>query len=327
MRWMSTVKRLFRSRKVQIAANVGFAASLLAVAVVSAKHFLRGGWPLHHADPILVVAAILLFLLAYAFKAWGWQRLFAEHERPAASSLAAAGGAACFAGIALPGRLDDALRVAVVKRFPGTRVGLGTVGLSLIVLGMLDNAALTPLASVAAADAHRWQVRVGFGIVALAGIGAALVVAFLPKLADWSMLQRFRAVRWVKDHTHCTKEAWAAWILISVSWSLRGTAVFLLLNALALGHASFPVALAFLCASAASAALPIAPAGAATQAGAGAAILIASGVPKVDAIAFSVAVQAMVVLTGAAVVLLIGAWHLATHMHTRARASVARARA
>ena len=45
------------------------------------------------------------------------------------------------------------------------------------------------------------------------------------------------------------------------------------------GHRTFvlpPLALAFLCASAASAALPIAPAGAATQAGAGAAILIAA---------------------------------------------------
>ena len=40
---------------------------------------------------------------------------------------------------------------AIVKRFPGTKAGLGTLGLSLIVLGMLDNAALTPMASVAAA--------------------------------------------------------------------------------------------------------------------------------------------------------------------------------
>ena len=121
---------------------------------------------------------------------------------------------------------------------------------------------------------------------------------------------RFRAGRWLAGHTHCPKEAIAAWLLISVSWALRGTAVFLLLQALSMKQ-SFPLALAFLTASAASAALPIAPAGAATQAGAGAAILIASGVHTTEAIAFSVAAQAMVVVTGAAVVLLIGAWHVA----------------
>lgn len=324
---MTTIRSLFRSRKLQITLNAGFGAVLLGVSIVGVRHFLHGGWPLRHADPVLVVAAIVLFLLAYAFKAYGWQRLFAEHERPTAGALAAAGGAACVGGIALPGRFDDALRMAVVRRFPGTRVGLGAVGLSLIVLGMLDNAALTPFASVAAADAASWKVRAGFAVVAGAGIAAAFVVALLPRLASSRRLARFRVARWTAEHTHCTKEAWAAWILVSFSWALRGTAVFLLLNALALGRATYPVALAFLCASAASAALPIAPAGAATQAGAGAAILMASGVGATEAIAFSVAVQAMVVLTGAAVVLLVAAWQLVTLRSRATRAVFARVRA
>jgi hypothetical protein len=105
-------------------------------------------------------------------------------------------------------------------------------------------------------------------------------------------------------------------VLVSVSWALRGTAVFLLLNALSM-TSSFPLALAFLCASAASAALPIAPAGAATQAGAGAAILIASGVHTTEAIAFSVAAQALVIVTGAVVILFVGAWQLALRVRPR----------
>src|SRR5438128_761220 len=204
---MGKVQKLLRSRRVHIVANVAFATVLLAVAVVSARHFVKNGWPLKHADPVLVAAALILFLIAYAFKAWGWQRLFAEHERPRADALACAGGAACVGGIALPGRLDDALRVAVVKRFPGTRAGLGALGLSLLVLGMLDNAALTPMASVAAADAHSWGVRAGFAVVALAGVAAGLVVAFLPKLAAWHRLSRFRFARWVAEHTGCTRDA------------------------------------------------------------------------------------------------------------------------
>ncbi len=304
------VRALLAKRKVQVVLNGSFGVLLLGIAVVSARHFVRHGWPLRHADPWLVTASALLFLVAYAFKAWGWQRLFNEHERPTAGALAFAGGAACVGGVALPGRIDDIVRIAVVRRYPGTKTGLGTLGLSLIVLGMLDNAALTPLASVAAADAHSWGVRAGFALVAAGGVAAAAVVALLPRFVGSRRIMRWRLGRWLSGHTQCTKEAWAAWLLISVSWSLRGTAVFLLLNALSM-HGSFPLALAFLCASAASAALPIAPAGAATQAGAGAAILALSGVGTTEAIAFSVAAQALVIVTGAAVVLLIVAWHLA----------------
>jgi uncharacterized membrane protein YbhN (UPF0104 family) len=322
----TAVMRLLSNRKVQLVLNGGFGLLLLGVAFVSVRHFVGGGWPIHHANPGLVVAAALLFLAAYAFKAWGWQRLFHAHERPTAGALAFAGGAACVGGIALPGRVDDAIRIAIVKRFPGTKAGLGTVGLSLIILGMLDNAALTPLASVAAAGSSHWTARAGFAVVAVAGIAAAAVVAFLPRIARLSFVTRWRVGRWIADHTHCTREAWAAWLLISVSWSLRGIAIFLLLNALSM-PGSFVLALAFLVASAASAALPIAPAGAATQAGAGAAILALSGVGTSNAIAFSVAAQALVIVTGAAVILLIGTWHLAIRLRASRSARAAAAAA
>ena len=86
------------------------------------------------------------------------------------------------------------------------------------------------------------------------------VVAFLPRIARLPFIARRRFGGWLAEHTHCTKEAWAAWLFISVSWSLRGLAVFLLLDALSM-PGSYVLALGFLVASAASAALPIAPAG------------------------------------------------------------------
>jgi hypothetical protein len=226
--------RLFSNRKIQLVLNGGFGLVLLGVAIVSIRHFMGAGWPIHHADPLLVTCAALLFLAAYAFKAWGWQRLFHASERPTADALAFAGGAACVGGIALPGRVDDAVRIAIVKRYPGTKTGIGTLGLSLIVLGLLDNAALTPMASVAAAGSSHWTTRAGFAVVAAAGVAAAAVVAFLPRIARHAFLQRWRVGRWLAQHTHCTKEAWAAWLLISISWTLRGVAVFLLLNALSM---------------------------------------------------------------------------------------------
>jgi Lysylphosphatidylglycerol synthase TM region len=307
---VSAVRAKLSNRKVQILLNGGLGLILLAVSIYSVRRFANMGWPLRHADPVLASAAFALYLVAVPFKAWGWQRLFAKHERPAAGALAFAGGAACIGGIALPGRADDAVRIAVVRRFPGTRTGLGTIAVSLLVLGMLDNAALTPLATVAAANAHTWTIRAGFAVVAVAGVAAALIVAFLPRLARSQRAARFRAGRWLAAHAHYSRETVAALVFISISWALRGTAVFLLLNALSL-KGSFPLALAFLCASAASAALPIAPAGAATQAGAGAAILIASGVHTEAAIAFAIAAQAIVIVTGAAVLLFVAAWQVA----------------
>jgi len=310
------VRHIRGNRKVQFLLNGGLGIVLLGVSLLSARHFMSQGWPLHRANYWLVGASGALFGAAYAFKAWGWQRLFQEHERPVAGALAFATGAACVGGVALPGRLDDAVRIACVKRYPGTRVGLGTLGLSIVVLALLDNAALAPRASVAASDAHSWTTRLGVASMSAAGVAAAAVVALLPHFSRMRHVMKFRIGRWLSEHTQHTRESLAALFLISISWALRGTAVFLLLNALSL-KGSYPLALGFLCASAASAALPIGPAGAAMQAGAGATLLALSGVPKADAIAFSVAAQALVVVTGAAVILLLAAWQLALHVKPR----------
>src|SRR5206468_10261130 len=142
----------------------------------------------------------------------------------------------------------------------------------------------------------------------------------LPQLSALRRVARFALGRWLGTHTQSRKEAAAALLLISVSWALRGTAVFLLLNALAL-RGSFPLALGFLCASAASAAVPIGPAGAAMQAGAGATLLALSGVPKAEALAFSGAAQALGVVTGAALILLIAAWQVAIRLKPRLAAA------
>jgi uncharacterized membrane protein YbhN (UPF0104 family) len=307
---MGRARRLAASRRVRIALNAVFVTGALAAAALTMLHFANSGWPLASADPLLVVAAGILFLFAYAFKAWGWQRLFPVEQRPEALTLAAAGGAASVGGVALPGRFDEAIRIAVVRRLPGKKTaGLGAICLTLIVVGLLDSAALAPMASIAAAASHSGGVQAGFALVAAAGVAAAALVLCLPRIARLGFISRWKVGRWLQEHTACPRSASQAWLLISVSWALRGLAVFVLLNALAIGG-SFTLALAFLCASAASASLPIAPAGAATQAGAGAAILIIAGIPKADAVAFAVAAQGLIILVGAVVVAAAGIWAL-----------------
>ena len=281
----------------------------LVTALLVARHFAAAGWPLQHANPWLVALAVGITFLSYAAKAWGWQRLFAGETRPAMLTLAAAGGAASVGGIALPGRCDEVLRVAVVRRCRRRRASIGAVALSIFVLGLLDSVALAPLASVAAgvAGVPGW-LEVGLIVVAVAGVASAVVIGFLPRLARTERVSRFRLGRFVAEHAMPPRQASLAAIGVTVSWILRTVAVFVLLAAVGL-DADFALALSFVCAASASAVLPVAPAGAAVQAGAGAAILASSGVHAEQAVAFGVAAQGLSIIAGACCLLLLGAWH------------------
>jgi len=300
---------LCRSPRGRLVLNVGVGVFSITISVLAARHFAGIGWPFSGANMGLVAAAGVLFLLAYAFKAYGWHRLFAPHERPKPLTLGAACGAASVTGAALPGRFDDVVRVAVVRRATNGRAGVGPVCLSLFMLGLIDTAALMPLAGTAAwtADASG-GVRAGLAVVAFAGFGAAVVIAVLPRLTASGRLIRFRIARWLGERVIPPRDAWQAWVLVLASWLTRAFGLFLLLHALGVAF-SLPLAIAFLCAAAASGALPIAPAGAATQVGAGAALLMASGVGTANAVSFAVGAQALLILAGASVLVFASLWH------------------
>jgi uncharacterized membrane protein YbhN (UPF0104 family) len=289
--------------------NTVFVLAAVVVSALVARHFAANGWPLRRANLWLVGLAGVILLGAYAAKAWGWQRLFNREQRPAVLTLAAAGGAASVGGIALPGRCDEVIRVAVLRKCRRRRASFGAVALSLFVLGLLDSAAMAPLASAALAASHvgSWM-RAGLVVVMVAGVLAAAVVLYLPRIARFRHFARFRLARFVGENATPPREAVWAWCAVATSWVLRALAVFVLLAALGLGT-DFALALAFVCASSASAVLPVAPAGAAMQAGAGAAILAASGMQTDQAVAFGIASQALLMATGAAFVLALGAWH------------------
>ena len=292
----------------KLALNGVSGAVAVVVAVFAARHFAATGWPLANANPSLAAGAGVLFLLAFAFKAAGWQRLFVPNERPGSLTLAAASGAASVGGAALPGRVDDALRIAVVRRLSGSRARVGTLCLSLFMLGLIDTVTLMPFASAAAATGDvPIVVRVGLAVVAFAGVAAAALVVALPRIESSARLMRFRAARWLAERATCTRDAWKAALFILLSWLVRAAGLFLLLGALGVGL-SFPLAVLFLSAAAASGALPIAPTGASTQVGAGAAVLIASGISTTQAIGFAIAAQVLVIVAGAAVVVLALVW-------------------
>jgi hypothetical protein len=122
---------------------------VVALALLAARHFATTSWPLASGNPGVLVAAGTLLLVAQTLKAYGWGRLFTPEERPKTLALAAGNGGAALIGVALPGRFDDAMRVAVVRRYPGCPAGVRTLCLSLVMLGLIDSVALAPLAFAA----------------------------------------------------------------------------------------------------------------------------------------------------------------------------------
>jgi len=300
--------RLSRSRKGRWALSIGSGAVVVALALLAARHFATTSWPLANGNPGVLAAAGVLLLLAQALKAYGWGRLFTPEERPKALALAAGNGGAALIGVVLPGRFDDAMRVAVVRRYPGCPAGLRTLCLSLVMLGLIDSVALAPLAFAAAFfPGAGWAVRAALIVVAVAGVAAAALILALPRLAASSRALRFRVGRWLSPRATSRRAASEAWALVSACWLVRAVALFLLLGTLGVGF-SFPLALVFLCAGAAAAALPIGPAGAATQVGAGGAALIASGIGTSKALSVAISVGALAIFSGAAIFLFAVLW-------------------
>jgi lysylphosphatidylglycerol synthase-like protein len=303
----SSLARIAGSRRGRFAIGVASGALGLALAALAARHFTEASWPLSHGHPALLTAAGLLFLLAYAFKAYGWGRLFKAEERPQPLALAAANGGAAVGGVVLPGRFDELIRVAIVRRYPGCPAGVRTVCLSLFMLGLIDSVALAPLAFAASFPSYSVWTTTVLAIVAGAGIAAAALIIVLPRVAGTRQLLRFSAGRWLSPRTTTFRGASEAWALVSACWIVRALALFLLLGALGVGY-SFTLALLFLCAGAAAAALPIGPAAAVLQVGAGAAMLVASGVGTSQAVAVALSVGALGVICGGAILLFAVGW-------------------
>jgi Lysylphosphatidylglycerol synthase TM region len=322
------IAQLARSRQSRLVLTAGAGLLALALAVVAARHVAETPWPLSRGHPGLLMAAGALSLLGYGFKALGWQQLFAKHERPQPLALAAANGGASITALALPGRFDDIVRIAIVRRFRGCPAGVRALCLSLGMLGLIDSIALAPFALTAAVlPGHSVAVRLGLVFLAVVGFAAAALVLALPRMATSRRVLRFRLGRWLHPRTTSFREASLAWAFVSACWLTRVAGCVLLLGAFGVGF-SFTLALLFLCASSAAAALPVGPGGTATQVGAGAAVLIGSGAGISEAIGVAVAVQAVGILVGGSIFLLATAWRAGLRLapHHVAPATVLAAR-
>jgi hypothetical protein len=286
----------------------GFAFAVLTIGacVLLAKHLTGTSWPLQRANMALVAGSGLLYFASYVLRALGWQKLFPAGARPGRATCLTACGAAAASGVVLPFRLDYLVKIGTLRRMRGVKLGLEAIALSIISLGLVDAVAFLPL-SISATATTSSSFRIPLLLVVLFGLGACGIlvagrhivrVPFIARRARLAKVARSAAAH----ATGKRREAITAWAFLVGCWTSRAFGSALLLAALGIGF-SMELALVVLCLSAAASLIPVASGGAIANVGATAAVLLALGVHKEQAINFGLASGLMLCATAAAAAL------------------------
>jgi hypothetical protein len=193
------------------------------------------------------------------------------------------------------------IKVGMLRKLGGVRVGLGAIVLSIVSLGMIDAIAMLPL-SISATATSNSALRGPLAIVVVFGIGCCTLLVLGGRLARLPLMGRSRRLRALGEHVarHTTRsgrrDATVAWFYLFACWSARAFGSAALLSALGLAF-SPRTALAVICLGAAAGVIPITSGGAALNAGAAAAILLVLGVGRDVAINFSLASGLLLVVS------------------------------
>jgi hypothetical protein len=248
-----------------------FAVLTIAASVLLARRLTHASWPLDGVEPFLAAAAALAYVVSFVFRAQAWRRLFPPDERPDQARCLASVGAAAATGAVLPFRLDYLIKVGVLRKLGGVRIGLEAIVLSIVSLGMIDAIAMLPL-SISATATSGSLLRGPLLVVVAFGIGCCSLLVVGMRLSRLPLLRRSRRLRTVVDHVarHRTsagrRSAAVAWCYLFACWATRAFGSAALLAALGLSF-SPRTALTVICLSAAAGVVPITSGGAIVNAG------------------------------------------------------------
>jgi Lysylphosphatidylglycerol synthase TM region len=268
------------------------AALTLAASALLARRLTNTSWPLQRAHMGLVALAGGLYFASFILRALGWQKLFPAPERPDRARCLAACGAAAASGVVLPFRLDYLVKIGTLRRLGGIRLTLEAIALSIVTLGLVDAVAFLPL-SISATATSSAGFRAPLILVVLFGVGACGVLAAGPRLNQLPLVRRHArlqkaAERVAARSTSSTRSAIAAGCFLFGCWTTRALGSTVLLASLGVAF-SPTLALVVLCVGAAAALIPITSGGAIVNVSTTAAILLALGIGKEQAINFGLA--------------------------------------
>jgi hypothetical protein len=301
-----------------------FAVVTIAATVLLGARLTHTSWPLQRAHMGLVAAACAFYFASYVLRALGWQKLFPASARPGRARCLVACGAAAASGVVLPFRLDYLIKIGALRKMPGVKLGLEAIAFSIISLGLVDAVAFLPL-SISATATSSAGFRVPLILVVVFGLGAcALLVAgrHVPRLPFIARRPRLARLAGQAVRRGTLRESVSAWAFLVGCWSTRAVGSTMLLAALGVGF-SPKLALVVLCLSAAASLIPVASGGAVGNVGATAAILLALGVHKEQAINFGLASGLLLCSTAAAAAVVGVSCALLSTLRARAAAPAA----
>src|SRR3954470_9035318 len=275
----------------RVLGGLGLSLGSLAACVLLARHLTDASWPLDGARVFLVLLAGGLYVASFGFRAFGWHQLFPSRERPDGARCLAACGAAAASGVVLPFRLDYLVKISTLRRLGGVTLGLDTIAVSIVALGMVDAVAMLPLA-VSALAMSGPVLRAPLIVVVLLCIGCLGILTLGRRVGRLPLVSRsdrlHTVYRRVADSTRFSPPTLVAGLLLLGCWTSRALGSTLLLSALGVGFSPI-LALVVVCMSGATSILPITAGGAVAGMGTTAGVLFALGVSKGVAVNFSLA--------------------------------------
>ncbi|HEU4488998.1 MAG TPA: lysylphosphatidylglycerol synthase domain-containing protein [Actinomycetota bacterium] len=301
---------LFRGENIphgtrRITGGIAFCTISLAGCFLLARHLTSASWPLQKANLVFVLAASCAYLASFGFRALGWHRVFPIRHRPDRARCLAACGASAASGTVLPFRLDYFVKIATLRRLRGIPLGLDTIVLSIVTLGLVDAVAMLPLA-IAAISTSGSLFLAPLMVVILWCMGCIGILIAGPRLIQLPLLRRWQRTRAlcqrVGESATITRSTFIAGGFLFGCWTSRALGSVFLLMALGAGF-SPTLALVILCLSAAAAVVPITAGGAVAHMGATAGILFALGASKDVAINFALASGLLLTLAALAAAL------------------------
>jgi len=284
--------------------GIAFSALTIVACVLVGRRLTHSSWPLAHARALLVAIAVTCYFVSFVVRARGWHRLFPQDHRPDQARCLASVGAAAASGAVLPFRLDYLVKVGMLRKLSGIRIGLEAIALSIISLGMIDAVAMLPL-SISATAIGTANFRGPLLIVVTFGLGCCALLAASARIVQLPLLRRSRRLRKVSDHVAMhrapggRRNAVIAGAYLFTCWTTRALGSALLLTALGFRF-SPSTTLCVLCLSAAAGVIPITAGGGAVNLGATAGILLALGVGKDIAVNFSLASGLLLITSASA---------------------------
>ena len=275
----------------KFAGGVAFCGLSLVTCVLVARRLTSAAWPLQNAELYFVLGTGAAYCASFGFRATGWRRTFPSQGRPDRARCLAACGAAAASGAVLPFRLDYLVKISVLRRLRGNVLGLDTIVLSIVALGILDAVTILPLAIWALATSGP-IFRAPLTVVVVFCVGCLFVLVASRRLLRLPLVRRSRRAtticRRTAENIVVTSSTLVTIALIFACWTCRVFgSVFLLL---ALGGGFSPtLALVILCMAGATSILPITVGGAVAGMGASAGVLFALGASRDVAINFPLA--------------------------------------